>query len=60
MHKENYLLETNRRLSVSMHFTVLRKSLVALYIGVKHSLLLKDILEVNSWLFTMRIKAIHW
>ena len=35
-----------------MHFALLREDLVALYIEVMHSLLLKDISEVNSMLFT--------
>ena len=46
------LLKTSRKRLVSIHFTVLRESLVALSIGVTHSLILKDTREVNSMLFT--------
>ena len=49
-HRENELFETSRKVTFSTQITVLRKSLVALSIGVTYSWLLKD--TVNSMLFT--------
>ena len=42
LHRENKLLESIRKLTVSMHFTAFRESLVALSIVIVHSLLIKD------------------